>query len=255
MLMDLVSRSRVGALSSSAPGRCAMIPGRVQPCRAYRLAPGDHAAFVQPAEVPKITRRVLFITVPVAATVWHAWSKAQAAEDGYRKFMGYNMQPDLYLGRDYGTSMNQTPQYSFEYPSEWQEDEITKTEKSTMGMDGRVMDPKHPKERAFVIALGGKDYKDARLVNLKQTMDAFAGGDADLRAAITDATDIKQVVKKMAGKEVYMYDITSDRRRYLSTIAQGQDGTMYALFVTASPSAFARKEQQLRHIQDTFVLL
>jgi hypothetical protein len=28
--------------------------------------------------------------------------------------------------------MNQTPQYSFEYPSEWQEDEITKTEKSTM---------------------------------------------------------------------------------------------------------------------------
>jgi hypothetical protein len=63
------------------------------------------------------------------------------------------------------------------------------------------------------------------------------------------------VVKKVAGKEVYMYDITSDRRRYLSTIAQGQDGTMYALFVTASPSAFARKEQQLRHIQDTFVLL
>jgi hypothetical protein len=45
---------------------------------------------------------------------------------------GYNMQPDLYLGRDYGTSMNQSPQYSFEYPAEWEEDEITKTEKSTM---------------------------------------------------------------------------------------------------------------------------
>jgi hypothetical protein len=44
-----------------------------------------------------------------------------------------------------------------------------------------------------VLCCAGKDYKDARMVNLKQTMDAFAGGDADLRAAITDATDIKQV--------------------------------------------------------------
>lgn len=254
-MLDLVSRTRVGARSSCAASSSAMLHTRVQPCRAYRLAPGDHAAFLQPVEVPKITRRVLFITVPVAVTVWHAWSSAQAAEDSYRKFMGYNMQPDLYLGRDYGTSMNQSPQYSFEYPAEWEEDEITKTEKSTMGMDGRVMDPNHPKERAYVIALGGKDYKDARMVNLKQTMDAFAGGDADLRAAITDATDMKQVVKKVAGKEVYMYDITSDRRRFLSTIAQGQDGTMYALFVTATPSGFAKKEQQLRHIQDTFVLL
>jgi hypothetical protein len=42
------------------------------------------------------------------------------------------MQPDLFLGQGYGTSINQTPQYSFEYPAEWEEDEITKTEKSTM---------------------------------------------------------------------------------------------------------------------------
>jgi hypothetical protein len=43
---------------------------------------------------------------------------------------GYNMQPDLYLG--YGKTMNMEPMYTFEYPAEWVEDDVTKTEKSTM---------------------------------------------------------------------------------------------------------------------------
>ena len=37
------------------------------------------------------------------------------------------------------------------------------------------------------------------MVNLKQTMDAFAGGDYDLREALTDATDLKQVGHRARG--------------------------------------------------------
>ena len=38
--------------------------------------------------------------------------------------------PDLYLG--YGASKDSPPLYSFEYPSDWEEQVVTKTDKSTM---------------------------------------------------------------------------------------------------------------------------
>ena len=63
-----------------------------------------------------------------------------------------------------------------------------------------------------------------------------------------------QAESKVAGREVYYYDIQSDKRRYLATISQ-KDGTMYALFVTAPPAAFNKDEAGLRHIQETFTLL
>jgi hypothetical protein len=63
-----------------------------------------------------------------------------------------------------------------------------------------------------------------------------------------------QAEGKINGREVYFYDIQSDKRRYLSTISL-KDGTMYALFVTAPPAAFTKDEAGLRHIQETFTLL
>jgi len=214
---------------------------------------GNDTSTLSSDDVPLLTRRVLFITLPMAPVLLRALkARADEPDNGFKKFVGYNMQPDLYLG--YGKTMNMEPMYTFEYPAEWVEDDVTKTEKSTMGMDGRVLNPKRAKEKAFVIALGGKDYQDARMVNLKQTMDAFAGGDYDLREALTDATDLKQAESKVNGREVYYYDIQSDKRRYLSTISQ-KDGTMYALFVTAPPAAFNKNEAGLRHIQETFTLL
>jgi hypothetical protein len=45
--------------------------------------------------------------------------------------------PDLYLG--YGASRDSPPMYSFEYPSDWEEEAVTKTDKSTMVGTGRVM--------------------------------------------------------------------------------------------------------------------
>jgi hypothetical protein len=48
-------------------------------------------------------------------------------------------------------------------------------------MDGLVRDPGHKRTRAFVVALGGKDYADARLTDANSTLRAMAGGDPDLR--------------------------------------------------------------------------
>jgi hypothetical protein len=41
--------------------------------------------------------------------------------------------PDLYLG--YGAARDTPAQYSFEYPSDWEEAVVTKTDKSTMVRD------------------------------------------------------------------------------------------------------------------------
>lgn len=41
--------------------------------------------------------------------------------------------PDLYMG--YGATRDAPPMYSFEYPASWEEQGVTKTDKSTMVSD------------------------------------------------------------------------------------------------------------------------
>jgi hypothetical protein len=143
--------------------------------------------------------------------------------------------------------------YSFEYPASWEEQAVTKTDKSTMGMDGMVKHPKTRKEQAYVIALGGKDYRDSVLKDAKTSLIVIAGGDPDLRQAVSDG-EVKQVSKTINGTPMYMYEINSDKRGYLSTIGKKGD-TVFALVVTAPRAAFTEDAQALRHIQDTFKLL
>lgn len=64
----------------------------------------------------------------------------------------------------------------------------------------------------------------------------------------------QQSQKRINGTDMYVYEITSDRRRYLSTIGKKGD-TVFALVVGAPSSAFERDAADLRHIQDTFMLL
>lgn len=255
-----MSRVLIGSATSAVVARhtppsatlAVRIAPRLAPTRAAHVSNINSGTDMDALPLLRMSRRTLFITIPAAPVLLHALKAKADDEAAYKMFTGYNMQPDLYLG--YGTSMNHIPMYTFEYPVSWEEDSVTKTEKSTMGMDGRVIHPKRAKEKAFVIALGGKDYADARMVSLKQTMDAFAGGDADLRECLSDAYDLQEDARKVDGRDVFYYDIKSDKRRYLSTISL-KDGTMYALFVTAPVSSFAKDEEQLKHIQNTFKLM
>jgi hypothetical protein len=56
------------------------------------------------------------------------------------------------------------------------------------------------------------------------------------------------------GSDLYVFDIASDKRRYLSSIGKKGD-TVFALVVTAPANAFERDYAALKHIQDTFQLL
>lgn len=197
----------------------------------------------------KPSRRTMLVAVPAAATLILTGPPAFA--ESYQQFLGYNQAPDLYLG--YGAARDSPAQYSFEYPADWEEAVVTKTDKSTMGMDGMVKHPSTRKEQAYVIALGGKDYRDSVLKDAKTSLTVIAGGDPDLRQAVTDG-EVKQVSKTINGTPMYMYEITSDKRNYLSTIGKKGD-TVFALVVTAPHAAFDKDGQALRHIQDTFKLL
>jgi hypothetical protein len=71
------------------------------------------------------------IPFPAGALFASQWAPSPAfGSVGYEKFLGYNQQPDLYLG--YGQASEAAPQYSFEYPADWEEQAVTKTDKSTM---------------------------------------------------------------------------------------------------------------------------
>lgn len=195
-------------------------------------------------------RRDLLIGTAMLPVLAHV-QPSKATTQGFKKFLGYSQAPDLYLG--YGQAKDAAPMYSFEYPADWEEETPTKTEKSTMGMDGRVIAPRTRKEMAYVVALGGKDYRDSVLKDAKTSLTVIAGGDPDMRQALTDGV-VKQDEKRINGTAMYVYDVKSDKRHYLSTIGKKGD-TVYALVVTAPANAYEKDAEGLRHIQETFQLL
>ena len=63
-----------------------------------------------------------------------------------------------------------------------------------------------------------------------------------------------QAQVRINGTDMYIYDLRSDKRHYLSTIGKKGD-TVYALVVTAPTGAYEKDINGLRHIQETFQLL
>eukprot|EP00878_Enallax_costatus_P009918 GHUV01010355.1.p1 GENE.GHUV01010355.1~~GHUV01010355.1.p1 ORF type:complete len:129 (+),score=6.01 GHUV01010355.1:485-871(+) len=117
--------SGVGTVRSSRV-RCAFV--RSQAC--VRASAANEAfSNARDGAVASSSRRCLLVgtaMLPILATV----PVVTAGENGYKKFLGYSQAPDLYLG--YGQAKDAAPMYSFEYPADWEEDNPTKTEKSTM---------------------------------------------------------------------------------------------------------------------------
>lgn len=232
---------------------CVRVAAAAAPARGTTDADAD--------ALPSATRRAIVLAVPLVPFIAgvvkprRASAFVQDAVDsqGEKLFLGYNQQPDLYMG--YGAASAQA-KYSFKYPATWVTREVSKTEKSTMGMDGRVDDPDSPKTFAYVLALGGKDYADSVLKDARSSLIAVAGGDPDLRQAMTDGT-VETGTKKVAGVEggvVYTADVASDRKRFLATVAKKGD-TVFALVVASPARTFGRDEAELRRIQETFTLL
>eukprot|EP00879_Flechtneria_rotunda_P006974 GHRR01007321.1.p1 GENE.GHRR01007321.1~~GHRR01007321.1.p1 ORF type:complete len:160 (+),score=56.81 GHRR01007321.1:264-743(+) len=141
------------AVASAVPARMIW-----RPRAALRLSAAAQSSNVvlvpqkQPAKL-QLSRRILLgaaSLVPVLSTINPA-DAAVATE--FKTFLGYSQAPDLYLG--YGQAQDAAPLYKFEYPADWVTATPTKTEKSTMGMDGMVVNPRSKKELAYVVALGG----------------------------------------------------------------------------------------------------
>lgn len=124
--------------------------------------------------------------------------------------------------------------------------------------------------------------KDART-----SLMVVAGGDPDMRQALSDGTVqqvcfvlvgwwkgdgcvthvhshthisfntslyLEQSLRRVDGTDMYVYELASQRRHYLSSVAKKGD-TVFALVVTAPAAAFERDEPALRHIQESFRLL
>lgn len=198
-----------------------------------------------------------FFAITVGGGVYLMTKPALAAEGASNTFLGYSLQPDLYLGQGYQLAMNykDAPKYKFEYPSDWEESPVSKTDKSTMGMDGMVVDPaSRGRTKAFVVALGGKDYEMAHLTDTTSTLRAMAGGDPDLREAVSNASAVSASVKKIQGVETYCYEIEGDKAHYLAKVAQ-KDGTIFGMFASTPLAAWERNEKGLRMIYDSFTLL
>eukprot|EP00877_Chromochloris_zofingiensis_P002444 jgi/Chrzof1/121/Cz01g04040.t1_P19-2 len=172
----------------------------------------------------------------------------------YQTFFGMATPPTSYGG--YGGNANESPKYTFEYPTGWKTEVPSKVEKGTQGIDGRVVNPRGKDQRAFVITLSraGEDNARFKLTDLDATFASFAGADYNLLDAVSNATNTTKSEREVDGTAFFQYDIESPDYRYLSSIAV-KSGKVYALFVRSPSRAFGKSEQQLRHIVDTFKLL
>jgi len=199
-----------------------------------------------------ISRRSLLVGALVATPLLS--QGPSKADDEYSTFLGFATPPTSYGG--YGGNANETPKYTFEYPTGWKSEVPSKVEKGTQGVDGRVVNPKSKDQRAFVATLGreGEDNKSFRLTDTDSTFAGFAGADYNLQDALSMASNIDKKEVEADGITFYQYDIDSPDFRYLSSIAV-KNGKVFALFVRSPARAFGRQEAALRHIVDTFRLL
>eukprot|EP00887_Chlorella_sp_A99_P003149 scaffold9.g3149.t1 len=100
-------------------------------------------------------------------------------------FYGLATPPTSYGGYG-GNDPNASPKYSFDYPAEWKQDVINKTDKGTQGIDCRLYNPRNKQQQVFVITFGraGEDNKSFRLTDIDSTIAGFAGADYDMQARV-----------------------------------------------------------------------
>lgn len=212
----------------------------------------ENAASV--AETQATSRRAAICALATVPAVLNLnFVPAAVGEGEYSLLRGFATPPTSYGG--YGGNANETPKYTFEYPTGWKQEVPSKSEKGTQGIDSKVFNPRVKDQGAFVITLGraGEDNKSFRLTNVDSTFAGFAGADYLLQDAIQSATNTEIKERDVDGNKVFDYDIDSPDYRYLSSVAV-KDGKVFALFVRSPSRSFKRDEEKLRHIISTFKL-
>ncbi|GFR40577.1 hypothetical protein Agub_g1157 [Astrephomene gubernaculifera] len=210
---------------------------------------------VEDAPSLQLDRRTMLLSIAgMGMAMCSGVSPVKAADGEFSTFLGYDRPPTSYGG--YGGNANETPRYTFEYPTAWKPDMPNKVEKGTQGIDGRVVNPRSKDQRAFVITLSraGEDNKSFRLTDLESTLNSFAGADYDLQDALAGATNRSTSSREVDGNLFYDYDIESPEYHYLATITVSK-GKVFAVFVRSPTKSFAANESKLRQIISSFRLL
>ncbi|KAL6772378.1 hypothetical protein ACKKBG_A29985 [Auxenochlorella protothecoides x Auxenochlorella symbiontica] len=176
---------------------------------------------------------------------------AHAEGEEYKVFYGLASPPTSYGG--YGGNAKEDAKYTFEYPIYWKSEVVNKVSKGTQGVDGRVFNPRNKLEQAFVVTFGraGEDNKSFKLTNIESTLAGFAGADYDLQDALTMLTEKRDSEHEIDGQKYYDVEIVSPDIRYLMTFTVNM-GKVYAFLVKSPTKLWARNEESLRHIHQSF---
>lgn len=154
--------------------------------------------------------------------------------------------------------------YTFQYPAGWVQDPLTKVEKGTKSIDGRVFKPADPNEKkpqlqkksqnAFVVVLerAGEDGKAYELTDPQKTINSLAGTDYDLLDAVKGG-DTETKVTERKGQKFFDYKITGGPFSYFVTVTVS-DGRLFAIFVKATGNDFDAEESVFSDIAKSFAL-
>lgn len=170
----------------------------------------------------------------------------------YARFSGKATPPSSYGGYG-GAESLQVEKYTFEYPSAWKEAAPTKVEKGSLGIDGKVVNPKVKGQRAIVITFGrdGEDNAQYRPGDLDRTLRGFAGTDSELMEAYESADEVSSDKVNRFGGIYYTYFINAPDVKYRASVTVN-NGKMFALFVRTPVKAWDSGRKDVEHLLETF---
>ncbi|CAM6110401.1 unnamed protein product [Calypogeia fissa] len=172
-----------------------------------------------------------------------------AAETAFKPYYGTAASASSYGGYGGNSNKQTTAEYIFEYPEGWKEKTITKIEKGTNGTDAEFDNPKHKQEKVYVTYLAGL----RALAPIDKVLNNLALSDPVLQDIIAYAAgNIKSSDRTDSnGQQYYDYEIDSPVANVLVSVTCAKN-KLYAHFVKAGPSDWARDEDMLRHLHESF---
>lgn len=175
-------------------------------------------------------------------------SAAAAAAAGFKTYFGTAASASSYGGYGGNSSKKDSAEYTFEVPQAWKERQISKVEKGTNGTDSEFYNPRRRDEKVYLTFLSGF----RKLAPRESVLNNLALSDVNLQDIISLAADIKAADRQADdGQLYYDFEIDSPVAHGLISVTCAKN-KLYAHFVKAPASDWAKDESVLRHIHESF---
>ncbi|KAH9299318.1 hypothetical protein KI387_031000, partial [Taxus chinensis] len=176
--------------------------------------------------------------------------QAAIAEEmtGFSIYYGTAASAANYGGYGGNASKKDSAEYIYDVPQGWKERLVSKVEKGTNGTDSEFYNPKRKTEKEYLTFLAGF----RTLAPMDTVLNNLSLSDVNLQDMIASASSVKSNERIGANGQVYYdFEIDSPLAHSLISVTCAKN-KLYAHFVNAPLQDWARDQDMLKHIHESF---